>query len=67
MAAFRPDRFAVLKFDDQIGSGNIHGLFRRRSQMHLHAAAAIVESGNMSELRQIEIGLEFTIDAGEKI
>jgi len=35
--------------------------------MHFDAAGVVVDAGDMSELAQVEIGIEFAIDAGEQV
>ena len=55
------------KIDGEFGCGNIHGLAAHGAQMHLDAAILMIDSGHVLELREIEIGVEFAIDAGQQI
>ena len=67
MAAFGPDGFALEKLHAKLGGGNPHGLTAQGAHMHLHAAGFGIDSGHVFELREIEIGIQFAIDASQQI
>jgi len=67
VAAFGPDRFTREKLDEKLGGGNMHGLAAHGSQMHLHASGFVIDSGHVLKLREIEVGIQFAIDARQQI
>ena len=67
VAALSPDGFVVFKFDDEIGPWDPYNLPPHRLQVHFHAVATPVNLGGVLEVGEVEIGLEFIIDAGEQI
>src|ERR1700691_2992141 len=67
VAAFGPDGFALDKLYTQFGGTNMHGLAAQGLEMHLDAASLMIDSGHMLKLREIEIGIQFAIDASQQI
>src|SRR5712675_1437799 len=64
MAALRPNSFSFQKFHRKLGSCNIHRLAAHGTQMHFHTALMVIDLGHMLKLSDIEIRIQFTIDAG---
>src|SRR5215510_10197156 len=64
ITAFRPDRLALVQMDAEV-SVNRNGLLHLRSQMHFDALCIFVVSRFVFKGTQIEVGPEFTIDAGK--
>ena len=58
-----PDGFAGPELNGQAAAGDRHGLVHARSQMHLDAALALVPAGLVLKVAQLEIAIQFAIDA----
>ena len=67
VAVLSPDGFAVLERNLQVGGVDRHRLLPERLQMHLDAPGVGIESREVAELIQIEIGVQLTVDADQKI
>src|SRR5579862_793997 len=67
VAALSPDSFAFEELDGNFGGGNLNRLITFRAKVHFNAASCVVDPGKVLELREIKIGVEFAIDAGEQV
>ena len=64
---FRSRWFRPQEIDGKLGGGNMHGLAAHGPQMHLNAASFVIDSGDVLKLCEIEVGIEFAIDASQQI
>jgi len=66
MTAFGPDGFVFQELDGKLGCRNIHRLAAHGTQMHLHATVLVIDFRQMLKFRNIEIGIQFAIDARQE-
>ena len=67
MAALRPDSLAFEKLDAEIRRRDAHRLLPLGLQMHFDAPGVVIDPGDVSELAQVKIGVEFAINAGQQV
>ncbi len=67
VAALGSDSFALRKVNRKLGRANMHRLMARGTKMHLDTAGPMIDFRHVLKMSEIEIGLEFSIDAGQQI
>jgi len=67
VAVLGPDGLAFLERDLQIGGVDSDGLLAKRLQMHLDAAGFGIESSKVPKLLQVEVAIQFAINAYQQV
>src|SRR5579862_614194 len=67
MTAFCPDGFIAAEFNRKVGSRNAHYLWAGRAQVHFNAARFRIDFGYVIEGSEVEIRIQFAINASQKI
>src|SRR6476646_1816508 len=67
MAVLGPDGFTSLERDLQIGRVNRNGLLLQGLKVHLDTSGFGIESSQVTESIQLEIGVQLPVDADQEI
>ncbi len=67
VTALSPDGFALEKFNGKLSGVNGNGLAAHGPQVHFNATSLVINSCDVLELRQIEVSVQFAIDASQQV
>src|ERR1700692_4660342 len=67
ITAFSPDGFAFQKLNRELSCIDIHRLAAHGAKVHLHAAILMIDCCLVLKLRNIEVGVEFSVEARQQV